>query len=731
MVKHWAIAIGINQYSFLPPLQYAKQDAQAIETFLSAKAGFDNVFFFSDDSPAVQGKSTQPTRANLLRVLRQAFESPFMEAGDNFWFFFSGHGVRYQDRDYLLPVDGDPEDIENTGISIHYITERLRRCGADNVVLILDACRNQSARVGQGIGNQTAEIARQTGVISLFSCSPNEYSYEVDTLQRGLFTHALLEGFGSQGQCATIESLGNYLSSRVPELAQQHRKPRQTPYVIAEPMTRHHLILLTQHATSADIALLKNDAYRAAQIDNNLALSEQLWIRVLAASSGKDMEAIRALQNIARLRVEPETIPGASSIVPSSSTSSVALLATPVHLVTDAEMLTQTMGDDQGSNSPSGSAIARSPQVSHLAQKHSDMEITTQHSDRIQTIAINGDGTLLASGSQDQTIKLWDLETGKLLQTFSGHSNRITAIAFVPNHADPPILVSGSGDNTIKLWNCQTGALLDTLLGHSGWVLAIALSADGKTLVSGSADGSIQRWDLEQREEHKVLAEHQGWVSCLALSSDGKLLASGSYDNTITLWRFSNGELLHTFSGHRDRIQCVAFCNKDHSLVGASQDHTITVWHLGREKLQRRLVLPDTDNGAIALSQDGGILASSHEQTVQLRRLGQDKPFYQLPIRGNQVSAIALSSDGTILATATRNGVLHIWQSSTRRSRKAQSGRSWAKQWVAGLAILLATAGTPAYVLISKYCETQNISLKDCLIHNPMIETMRTQWFKY
>lgn len=75
-----------------------------------------------------------------------------------------------------MPSDGDLEDIENTAISINLVTERLRRCGADNIVLILDACRSLGTRAGEGIGRQTAEEARQQGVISIFSCSPQEYS---------------------------------------------------------------------------------------------------------------------------------------------------------------------------------------------------------------------------------------------------------------------------------------------------------------------------------------------------------------------------------------------------------------------------------------------------------------------------------------------------------------------------------------------------------------------------
>ncbi|MEH2105451.1 SUMF1/EgtB/PvdO family nonheme iron enzyme [Nostoc sp.] len=301
MAKNWAIAIGINQYDYLQPLNYAKRDAQLMQEFLSNEAGFERIYFFSDDSPPVAGKSTRPTRTNLLRVLRQLFDNSFMGAGDNFWFFFSGHGIRHADRDYLMPCDGDPEDIENTAIAINFVSERLRRCGADNVVLILDACRNEGKKTGEGIGRQTAEEARQQGVISIFSCIPQQYSYEIEALQQGAFTTALLEGLGIQGRCATVERLEQYLKFRVPELVRQYKNTRQTPYLIAEPVNKSHLILVPRYATLADIATLKNDAYQA-EVNRNLDLAEQLWIRVLAAASGQDMDAVKSLQRIELLR---------------------------------------------------------------------------------------------------------------------------------------------------------------------------------------------------------------------------------------------------------------------------------------------------------------------------------------------------------------------------------------------------------------------------------------------
>jgi uncharacterized caspase-like protein/GTPase SAR1 family protein len=239
MANNQAIVIGVNNYRFLPPLNYAKRDAEVIRDFLIEEARFDRVFFFSDDSPHVNGMSTEPFRANVLRVLRKVFELPFMSIGDNFWFFFSGHGIRCNDRDYIMPLDGDPEDVEGTGIATNYITERLRRCGAENTILILDACRGMGQRSGEGIGRQTLQDSKNTGIISIFSCSPNEYSYEVDEIEQGIFTYAFLMTLRAPTENMTVDILNVKLKEQVFNLGQQYKRPRQTPYIIAEPITKY------------------------------------------------------------------------------------------------------------------------------------------------------------------------------------------------------------------------------------------------------------------------------------------------------------------------------------------------------------------------------------------------------------------------------------------------------------------------------------------------------------
>ena len=313
MAKNYAITIGINKYEHISrPLKYAASDAEKVKDFLLTEAGFNQVFYFSDYSPSIENISTRPTRSNLLILLTKTLEKEFMGAGDNFWFFFSGHGARVKGIDYIIPSDAFVEDIESSAISVNYIIQRLQRSGADNVILILDACREQGDNAQSksitGVGEQTEREAREKGVISICSCSPDEYSWELEELQQGAFTYALLEGLGSQGQKATVEGLNEYLKYRVKELAQY--KGQQTPRVMADPIEKSHLILMPKYATLGDIAILKIDAYKA-QMNRNFEQAERLWIRVL--ETGVDMDAVQALQKIAIEKLGCQSPPSSKS----------------------------------------------------------------------------------------------------------------------------------------------------------------------------------------------------------------------------------------------------------------------------------------------------------------------------------------------------------------------------------------------------------------------------------
>jgi uncharacterized caspase-like protein/DNA replication protein DnaC len=297
MGRNWAIVVGINHYDNLQSLKYAKRDASVMATWLQEEARFDQVFLFTDDSLPIATNPpipTQPTYGHLRRFLRANFEQPLLAPGDNLWFFFSGHGCREGDRDYLILIDSDPGDVEHTAISVDYVTQRLCRSGADNVVLFLEASRDGSSRYRLGIGEQ-----RYQEVITFYSCTANQKSWEIDELQHSSFTYSLLEGLRLHGEanCATVERLAQYLSYQVPATNTRYGKPVQNPYLQAEPSYKIYFILLEQTATLRDVEPLKYQAYQAEN-KGDLSLAKQLWVRVLAVSR-VDGEAIEAIERIA------------------------------------------------------------------------------------------------------------------------------------------------------------------------------------------------------------------------------------------------------------------------------------------------------------------------------------------------------------------------------------------------------------------------------------------------
>ncbi len=329
MSQNWAICIGIDRYDNLQSLEYARRDAESLRDFFEKEVGFEKVYYFAEDAPSIQTDRGEPLRSTptgntLRRFLRVRFDQKFLKPSDNFWFFFAGHGKRERDRDYLMPLDADPGNVEETAIPVSHVAERLRRSGAENVILLLDACRNEGARDGQGVG-----VEKPPGVITISSCSPNERSYEIAELQHGAFSHMLLQGLRLQGDgnCATVERLDQHLRFRVPELCAKYRKPRQTPYTNAEPIEKRHLILLPKLASVADLDPIKLDALQA-ETTGDFETAEQLWWRVIAVSP-VDPQAHESIKRIT-LKQSAATAPVAPPVkLPAEGTTRSANIVAP------------------------------------------------------------------------------------------------------------------------------------------------------------------------------------------------------------------------------------------------------------------------------------------------------------------------------------------------------------------------------------------------------------------
>ncbi|MCF4970149.1 serine/threonine-protein kinase [Nostoc sp. CMAA1605] len=281
----------------------------------------------------------------------------------------------------------------------------------------------------------------------------------------------------------------------------------------------------------------------------------------------------------------------------------------------------------------------------------------------INTLAMSPDGKILASGGEGKTIKLWDLETKKLVNTLSGHSQAVTSLVFSPNGE---ILATASDDHSIKLWHLPTSQLTYTLTGHKNSVKSVAFSPDGQILASGSWDKQIKLWDVNTGKEICHLIGHQLQVSAVAFSPDGQLLASASFDRTIRLWQLKNRQcydLLETISGHTRAVLAIAFSPDGKILATGSDDNTIKFWDVNTGQLIDTLLGHSWAVVALAFTTDSTTLISaSWDKTIKLWQVNTTQEITTLVGHVDSVSTVAVSQVAQLIASGSRDKTIRLWQ---------------------------------------------------------------------
>ncbi|TDL18729.1 tricorn protease domain 2-containing protein [Rickenella mellea] len=278
------------------------------------------------------------------------------------------------------------------------------------------------------------------------------------------------------------------------------------------------------------------------------------------------------------------------------------------------------------------------------------------HTDWVTSVAFSQDGRCIVSGSDDTTIRVWDVETG-VSQPFAGHTSSVTSVAF---SQDGRRIVSGSIDKTIRVWDVETG-VSQIFQGHTGSVTSVAFSRDGKHIVSGSDDITIQVWDVTGVS--KTFQGHTESVTSVAFSQDDRCIVSGSKDETIRVWDVETG-LSQTFQGHDSWVTSVAFSHDGKHIVSGSFDMTIRVWdaETGVPQSFQGHTEPVT---SVAFSHGGKhIVSGSFDMTI---RVWDAETGISQPFQGHTgwVTSAAFSQDGKRIVSGSSDRTIRLWDAET------------------------------------------------------------------
>jgi WD40 repeat protein len=227
---------------------------------------------------------------------------------------------------------------------------------------------------------------------------------------------------------------------------------------------------------------------------------------------------------------------------------------------------------------------------------------------------------LLASGSSDSTVRLWDTHTKECVAVLQGHTDCVRSVAFSP---DSRLLASASLDRTVRLWDVvkqQPASPMHVLQGHTDCVYSVSFSPDGRQLASGSGDLTVRLWSVPEGIPGPVL-QHALPVMCVAFSPvvGSNMLASSGHDHIVRLWDVSNQQVLRELQGHSYAILSVAFSPDGSQLVSGAYDYTVRLWSVASGKSLKVLTGHSRAINSVAFHPNGKQVAScSWDKTVRI-----------------------------------------------------------------------------------------------------------------
>ena len=296
------------------------------------------------------------------------------------------------------------------------------------------------------------------------------------------------------------------------------------------------------------------------------------------------------------------------------------------------------------------------------AAQNESIFIQRGHTDVISSVAFSHDDQLIASGSRDSYIKLWDSESLREIRTLKGHTDPVLSVSFSP---DNRYLASASIDNTIRIWNISTGKEIRSITGEFlTHFNAVSFSPDGKFVVSCGTDGKVKVWDFQTGEEMVSMTGHQDIIKTFDISPDGQYIASGSNDNVVKVWELKSGKEIATSI---DKGNIVKFLNNK-TIISGNADNLVKLWDIETGKEIRSFIGHKEKIKSIAIHRNGvEFISSSHDGETILWDSKTGKKIDSFKEKNRFLEASSFSHGSDRFITAGFDRTIRLWTTSSNK----------------------------------------------------------------
>ncbi len=287
----------------------------------------------------------------------------------------------------------------------------------------------------------------------------------------------------------------------------------------------------------------------------------------------------------------------------------------------------------------------------------------TGHAAWVNSVAFTPDGKELASASNDNSVKLWDVATGQQIRTLAGHDAIVCCVAVSP---DGRYLASADIEGAIKVWDLGTGQeatqLLGVITGQNKGVDALAFSPDSRRLASGNDDQTVRVWDVVDGEPKQTIATGQpGYIGAVAYSPDGRWIVSGSGASSVKVWDAATAQEVHALPAAGD-VHSVAFSPGGHLLAVGSYGETVELWDIATWQKIRTLSGNTSYVHSVAFSPDGRwLISGAHDNAVQVWKVSTGRLIKTLTDHQGIVFSVAFSPDGRYFASGSGDNTIKLW----------------------------------------------------------------------